>query len=98
MEPHLFVKTDKEVQKGTRICEWDPYNAVIIAELDGKISFSDVIDGVTYKEESDEQTGFSEKVIIETRDRTKNPEIMLLNELGEAVKTYNLPVKAHITC
>lgn len=93
----LFVKNGQEVQKGTRICEWDPYNAVIIAELDGKISFSDVIDGVTYKEESDEQTGFSEKVIIETRDRTKNPEIMLLNELGEAVKTYNLPVKAHIT-
>jgi DNA-directed RNA polymerase subunit beta' len=92
----LFVKNGQEVQKGARICEWDPYNAVIIAELNGKISFSSVIEGITYRDESDDQTGFREKVIIETRDKTKNPEIKLVNELGEVLKTYNLPVRAHI--
>lgn len=92
----LYVNNGQEVQKGTKICEWDPYNAVIIAELNGKITFSNVIDGITYREESDEHTGFSEKVIIESRDKAKNPEINLVNEIGEVIKTYNLPVGAHI--
>ncbi|MDD4746492.1 MAG: DNA-directed RNA polymerase subunit beta', partial [Salinivirgaceae bacterium] len=92
----LYIQNGQEVQRGTRICEWDPYNAVIVAEKDGKITFSNVIDGITYRDESDDQTGFREKVIIETRDKTKNPEIRLVNKAGELVKTYNLPVRAHI--
>ncbi|HON19084.1 MAG TPA: DNA-directed RNA polymerase subunit beta' [Salinivirgaceae bacterium] len=93
----LYVKQGDEVQKGTRICEWDPYNAIIIAETNGKVIFHNIIEGVTYREESDDQTGFKEKVIIESRDKTKKPEIKIVNELGEEIRSYNLPVRAHIT-
>ncbi len=93
----LYIKNGKEVKKGDIICEWDPYNAVIISETDGKISFENVIDGITFKEESDEQTGYKEKVIIETRDKSKNPGIRILNEKNEVLKMYNLPVSAHIS-
>ena len=92
----LYVKNGSEVKKGDPICDWDPYNAVIISESAGKISFENVIEGVTYKEESDEQTGFREKVIIETRDKTKNPVIRILSSGGEVLKSYNLPVSAHL--
>jgi DNA-directed RNA polymerase subunit beta' len=92
----LFIKNGSEVKKDDPICEWDPYNAVIISEAEGQISFSNLIDGITFKEESDEQTGFKEKVIIETRDKTKNPEIKILSADGEMLKTYNLPVGAHV--
>jgi DNA-directed RNA polymerase subunit beta' len=69
----LFTKDGAEVKKGDLICQWDPYNALIISEVNGKVKFENVIEGVTFREESDEQTGFKEKVIVETRDRTKNP-------------------------
>ncbi len=92
----LYVKNGSDVKKGTSICEWDPYNAVIISEAAGKIEFENVIEGVTYKEESDEQTGFREKVIIETRDKTKNPIIKILSNKGDTLKLYNLPVSAHL--
>jgi len=91
----LYIKNNTNVKKGTLICEWDPYNAVIITESTGKIVFDNVIDGITFREESDEQTGFKEKVIIETRDKTKNPIIKITNDKGEVLKTYNLPVGAH---
>jgi DNA-directed RNA polymerase subunit beta' len=84
------------VTKGSLICEWDPYNAVIISETTGKVQFDSVIEGITYREESDEQTGFREKVIIETRDKTKNPGIRIVSGKEENVKHYNLPVGAHI--
>jgi DNA-directed RNA polymerase subunit beta' len=84
------------VKKGDLICEWDPYNAVIIAETDGKVAFDNIIEGVTYRDERDEQTGLSEKVVIESKDRTKNPVIRIVNKEGEDVKSYNLPVTAHI--
>ncbi len=93
----LYVKNGSEVKKGDLICDWDPYNAVIISELAGNVTFDNVIEGVTFKEESDEQTGFREKVIIETRDKTKNPIIKILSDEGELLKTYNLPVGAHIS-
>jgi DNA-directed RNA polymerase subunit beta' len=93
----LYVKDKAEVKKGELICDWDPYNAVIISEMSGSIAFDNVIEGVTYKEESDEQTGYKEKVIIETRDKTKNATIKILNTDGEVLKTYNLPVGAHIS-
>jgi DNA-directed RNA polymerase subunit beta' len=92
----LFVKSGKEVSKGDLICEWDPYNAVIISESTGSISFESVVEGITYREESDEQTGFREKVIIETRDKTKNPMIRIMSKKNDVLKAYNLPVGSHI--
>jgi DNA-directed RNA polymerase subunit beta' len=92
----LFVKNGGDVKKGSLICEWDPYNAVIISELAGEVSFESVIEGVTFKEESDEQTGFREKVIVETRDKTKNPIIKILSKDGTPLKSYNLPVSSHL--
>ncbi|MCD8185127.1 MAG: DNA-directed RNA polymerase subunit beta', partial [Rikenellaceae bacterium] len=92
----LYMENGAIVKKGDLVCEWDPYNAVIISEFNGRASFENVIDGVTYREESDETTGFREKVIIESRDKTKNPVIRILNEKGEEQRQYNLPVGAHI--
>jgi DNA-directed RNA polymerase subunit beta' len=92
----LYVKSGQEIEKGTLICEWDPFNAVIISEVSGKIGFDYLIEGVTFREESDEQTGFKEKVIIESRDKTKNPAIRILSKDGSELKTYNLPVGSHL--
>ena len=69
---------------------------MIISEYDGKVAFENVIEGVTYRDEFDEQTGFREIVITESRDKTKNPVIRILNKQGEEQKQYNLPVGAHI--
>ena len=84
------------VEKGAVICEWDPFNAVIISEVTGKIEFDHIEEGITFREESDEQTGYKEKVIIDTRDKTKNPAIKIIDEKKEVVKGYNIPVGAHI--
>ena len=92
----LVAKDGVKLKKGEMICYWDPYNALIIAESSGTISFENLVDTITYKEESDEQTGFTEKVIIESRDKKLIPEIKLLNSKKEVIKTYNLPVGAHI--
>lgn len=92
---HLFVKEGQKLEKGELICSWDPYNAVMVSDYSGKIEFESVLEGVTYREESDEQTGHREKVIIDTRDKTKNPVIKVLGKKGEE-KAYNIPVGAHI--
>ncbi|MDX9902954.1 MAG: DNA-directed RNA polymerase subunit beta' [Bacteroidales bacterium] len=92
----LYIKPNQEVQKGDLICEWDPFNAVIISEVAGKVAFDYLIEGMTFREESDEQTGFKEKVIIESRDKTKNPAIKIMSPEGEEIKSYNLPVGAHL--
>ncbi len=92
----LFMKDGDEVKKGDLICEWDPYNAVIISEFEGKVAFENVIEGTTYREESDEQTGLREKVVIESKDKNKNPVIKILDKSGVEQKQYNLPVSAHI--
>jgi DNA-directed RNA polymerase subunit beta' len=92
----LYIENGQEVKKGMKICEWDPYNGVIITEFKGKIAFEQVLDGITYREESDEQTGYKEKVIIETRDKTKNPSLRILDEHGDTIRTYNLPVGGHM--
>jgi DNA-directed RNA polymerase subunit beta' len=91
----LYVKNGESVKKGQLICDWDPYNAVIVSEFGGKLSFEHIEEGVTFREESDEQTGFKEKVIIETKDKSKNPSIRIVNG-DEVLKTYNIPVSAHI--
>ncbi|MDP1728296.1 MAG: DNA-directed RNA polymerase subunit beta' [Bacteroidota bacterium] len=93
---HLKVKNNQKVEKGTPICTWDPYNAVIISEFSGKITFSDIIENINYKEESDEQTGHKEIVIVESRDKTKIPVIIVTEGKDKATKEYNLPVGAHI--
>jgi len=92
----LYVKPGQEIEKGKLICEWDPFNAVIISEVTGKIGFDYLLEGITYREESDEQTGFKEKVIIESRDKTKNPAVRILSPKGEEMKIYNLPVGSHL--
>ncbi|MCU0473863.1 MAG: DNA-directed RNA polymerase subunit beta' [Bacteroidales bacterium] len=93
----LYIKPGQEIEKGKLICEWDPFNAVIISEMSGKIGYDYLIEGITFREESDEQTGFKEKVIIESRDKTKNPAIKILAPKGgEELRLYNLPVGSHL--
>jgi len=89
----LLVKDGQKVSKGEAICSWDPYNNVIVAEVDGELKFENVIEGITYREEADEQTGHREKVVIETRDKTKIPSIVVK---GKTDKSYNLPTGSHI--
>src|SRR5215468_8927284 len=89
----LLVKDGQKVNKGDVICTWDPYNNVVVAELNGTVKFENVIEGVTYREEADEQTGHREKVVIETRDKTKIPSIIVE---GKENKSYNLPTGSHI--
>ena len=90
----LSVAEGKKVAKGDVICSWDPFNNVIVAEIAGSISFENVIDGVTYREEADEQTGHREKVVIESKDKTRIPSLKIKG--GKDEKTYNLPVGSHI--
>jgi DNA-directed RNA polymerase subunit beta' len=91
----IFVKDGKAVKKGDLICSWDPYNNVIISEVNGKIKFEHIIENITYRDEMDEQTGHREKVIIESKDKTKVPSILI--EHGKEGKVYSLPVGAHIS-
>jgi DNA-directed RNA polymerase subunit beta' len=93
----LYVKNGQEIRKGKLICEWDPFNGVIITEFDGTVEFENLIDGITFREESDEQTGYSERVIIESRDKTKNPTLKVIDKDGNAIRSYNLPVGGHIS-
>ncbi len=92
----LNVKENTIVKAGDIICEWDPYNALIISELSGKIKFDGLVEGITYREESDEQTGHTERVVIESRDKSLNPTIHIVNNKKEVLKSYNVPVGAHI--
>jgi len=93
---YLYAKDGSKISKGDRICSWDPYNAVIISEFAGVAKFDAVLEGITFREESDEQTGHREKVIIDTRDKTKNPAIQIADTKGNLIKGYNIPVGAHI--
>ncbi|HSR37302.1 MAG TPA: hypothetical protein VLL95_00175, partial [Phnomibacter sp.] len=89
----LAVKNGQKIKKGEVICSWDPFNNVIISEINGKVVFDSILEGVTFREEADDQTGHREKVVIETKDRTKIPAIKIE---GKDVKMYNLPVGAHL--
>ncbi len=90
----LRVKDGQKVEKGEELCYWDPYNAVILSEFDGEIGYEAIIEGITFKEESDEQTGHREKVITDTRDKTKNPSVIVNGKSD--TKGYNMPVGAHL--
>ena len=92
----LFKLSGETVSRGDVIAEWDPYNVVIMSDVDGKVSFENVIENVTYRVESDSQTGLQDKVIIETRQRTKNPTLNIVDDEGNILKVYDLPVGAHI--
>ena len=85
----IFIK-EGNVKKGDIVCEWDPYNAVIISEIAGKVEFVDIEEGVSYRTESDEQTGHQEKVIIDSRNRKNSPTI----QIGD--KNYSVPVGSHL--
>jgi DNA-directed RNA polymerase subunit beta' len=89
----LQVKDGQQIKKGDIICTWDPFNNVIIAEINGTLKFENVLEGITFREEADEQTGHREKVVIETRDKTKIPSIIVE---GKEKKSYNLPTGSHI--
>ena len=92
----LYFSSGDNVKKGDVICEWDPFNAVIVSEVAGSIKFANLVENVTYRVEADEQTGLREKIVIESRDRTKVPEANIVDASGEIVKTYALPVGAHL--
>ena len=92
----LYFNNGDTVKKGDMICEWDPFNAVIVSEVGGKVKFDAVEEGVTYRVESDEQSGLKEKIIIESKDRTRVPSAQILDENGQVIKTYALPVGAHL--
>ncbi len=91
----ITVKDGQKIEKGAQLCYWDPYNAVILSEFDGSIEFESIIEGITYKEESDEQTGHREKVITDTKDKTKNPAVVVVGKNDS--KGYNIPVGAHLS-
>ena len=93
---NLYYKTGDAVKKGDLISDWDPYNAVILSEVAGKINFESIIENVTFRVESDEQTGYHDKVVIESRQKAKNPSINILNSTGDIVRIYDIPVGSHI--
>lgn len=93
----IFVEENQEISKGDLICQWDPFNALIISEFSGELAFDSIDEGVTYRIERDEQTGFEEKVVIESKKRKKIPTIKVVSSDGEELKTYNLPVGAYIS-
>ena len=92
----LFVADKTIVEKGTMIAKWDPFNAVIITEAGGRVELEAVIEGITYRVESDEATGLREVIIIESKDKTKIPSAHIMSEDGEILRTYNLPVGGHL--
>ncbi|MDO4727538.1 MAG: DNA-directed RNA polymerase subunit beta' [Bacteroidota bacterium] len=92
----IFVKDGDIIEKGTTICKWDPYNGVIISEFTGKVTYEDIEQGQTFQVEIDEQTGFQEKVISEGRNKKLIPTIHIYGKDDELVRSYNLPVGAHL--
>ena len=93
----LHIKDGQQIAKNDLICAWDPYNAVILSDIDGVIEFSGLEEGITYKEETDEQTGFKEKVISDSRDKNKVPVLLINNKKGEIQKEINVPVGARLS-
>ena len=92
---HLLVTDKQKIEKNQEICLWDPHNTVILAHTKGKVSFESIELGVTYKEEYDEQTGHKEKVIIDAKDKTKNPTIIITDKKDQEL-SYNMPLKASL--
>ncbi|MGK0175526.1 MAG: DNA-directed RNA polymerase subunit beta', partial [Ulvibacter sp.] len=92
----IYVNDGSNLSKGDVVCSWDPYNGVIISEFAGKIKYENIEQGITFQVEIDEQTGFQEKVISESRDKKKIPTLQILGKKDEVIRSYNLPVGAHL--
>jgi len=93
----LLVKNKTKIKKGDVVCKWDPYNALIISEFKGEVVFENIIEGMTYREEVDEQTGFTEKVITELKDRKRPPAIHVVDsKTKDILFEYSIPVNSHI--
>ena len=92
----IYVKDGQDIKKGQDICSWDPYNGLIISDQAGKVRYQNLEQGITYKVEIDEQTGFQEKVIVESKDKKKIPSISIVDKGGDVIKSYNLPLDAHL--
>jgi DNA-directed RNA polymerase subunit beta' len=92
----LNIKSGAKVTKGDVICQWDPFNGVIVSEFSGKIEFENIEQGITYQVEIDEQTGFQEKVISESRNKKVIPTLLIVDSKGNTLRSYNLPVGAHL--
>ena len=92
----LFVNDKEKIEKGTMVAKWDPFNAVIVTELAGRIHFNDVIEGVTYRIEEDEATGLRERIIIEAKERNRIPSADILDEKGNIIRSYNFPINGHL--
>ncbi|PCJ95724.1 MAG: DNA-directed RNA polymerase subunit beta' [Flavobacteriaceae bacterium] len=92
----LFIKNGDKVKKGDIVCQWDPFNGVIVSEFGGKIAYDNIDQGVTYQVEIDEQTGFQEKVISESRNKKLIPTLLIQDSKGETLRSYNLPVGSHL--
>ena len=92
----LYHKQDDVVKAGELVARWDPFNAVIVTEYAGTLKFNDVVEGVTFRAETDETTGLTEKIIIDAKDKSKVPTCDIINADGEVVGTYNFPVGGHV--
>jgi DNA-directed RNA polymerase subunit beta' len=92
----IFVKNESKLSKGDVVCQWDPYNGVIISEFAGKVKYENIEQGITYQVEIDEQTGFQEKVISESRNKKLIPTLHVEDAKGNIIRSYNLPVGAHL--
>jgi len=92
----LNIKNGAKISKGDVICQWDPFNGVIVSEFSGKIEFENIEQGLTYQVEIDEQTGFQEKVISESRNKKMIPTLLIVDSKGNTLRSYNLPVGAHL--
>ena len=93
----LFFKNDDKVKKGDVVCKWDPFNAVIVSEFAGTLRFRNVIDGLTFKAETDETSGMTERIIIESRDHNTIPMVDIVDAAGQVQGTYSFPVGGHIS-
>ena len=94
----LYFKDGDVVKKGDLIAKWDPFNAVIVTEYAGTLRFNDVIEGITYRAETDDATGLTEKIITDSKDKSKVPTCDVLDANGEVIGTYNFPVGGHVVC
>jgi len=92
----ILIKDGQKLTKDDIICQWDPYNGVIISEFGGVIEYENIEQGVTFQVEIDEQTGFKEKVISESRNKKIVPTLLVNDKNGKNLRTYNLPVGAHL--
>ena len=92
----LYFKSGSVVKKGDKVAQWDPFNAVIVTEYAGVLKFNDVIEGITFRAETDETTGLTEKIITESKDKSKVPTCDVLDKNGDKIGTYNFPVGGHV--